>query len=153
VEGFFGAQQEWLLNNLPQRGTLVPVDENGSCQLPKRAERVWGKPGKGDVIGHFVNARTGEVDTVAYRLPAPKKAGKPTDGAGTTSAVGRGDDGDTPVTKTRADVTQRGVAMIGDLRTDALHQALADTPISLFGLMILAFGGNNVTVDSCSGAQ
>src|SRR5580698_6031087 len=34
VEGFFGAQQEWLQNNLPHRGTLVPVDENGSCQLP-----------------------------------------------------------------------------------------------------------------------
>jgi ParB family chromosome partitioning protein len=48
-------------------------------------------------------------------------------------------------------VTQKGVAMIGDLRTDALHQALADTPIeddTLFGLLILAFGGDNVTVDS-----
>ena len=43
--------------------------------------------------------------------------------------------------------------MIGDLRTDALHQALADTPIeddTLFGLLILAFGGDNVTVDSGS---
>src|SRR6204780_3028740 len=57
VEGFFGAQQEWLQNNLPHRGTLVPVDENGSCQLPKKAERVWGKPGKGDVVGHYVDAR------------------------------------------------------------------------------------------------
>ena len=43
--------------------------------------------------------------------------------------------------------------MIGDLRTDALHQALADTPIeddTLLGLLILAFGGDNVTVDSGS---
>ena len=43
--------------------------------------------------------------------------------------------------------------MIGDLRTDALHQALADTPIeddTLFGMLILAFGGDNVTVDSGS---
>ena len=43
--------------------------------------------------------------------------------------------------------------MIGDLRTDALHQALADRPIeddTLFGLLILAFGGDNVTVDSGS---
>ena len=35
--------------------------------------------------------------------------------------------------------------MIGDLRTDALHQALADTPIeddTLLGLLILAFGGD-----------
>src|SRR6202161_457012 len=83
VEGFFGAQQEWLQNNLPERGTLVPVDEYGSCKLPKKAERVYGKPGKGDVIGHFVDARTGEVETVAYRLPTPKKAGKPGNGAET----------------------------------------------------------------------
>src|SRR5580704_14366106 len=26
VEGFYGAQQEWLQNNLPHRGTLMPVD-------------------------------------------------------------------------------------------------------------------------------
>ena len=91
VEGFFGAQQEWLQNNLPERGTLVPVDEYGSCQLPKKAERVYGKPGKGDVIGHYVDARTGEVETVAYRLPAPKKAGKPADGA--KHRIGRGGSG------------------------------------------------------------
>ena len=46
VEGFFGAQQEWLQNNLPERGTLLPVDEYGRGQLPKKAERVYGKPGK-----------------------------------------------------------------------------------------------------------
>jgi hypothetical protein len=43
--------------------------------------------------------------------------------------------------------------MIGDLRTDALHQALADTPIeddTLLGMLILAFGGDNVSVDSGS---
>jgi ParB/RepB/Spo0J family partition protein len=155
VDGFFGAQQEWLQNNLPERGALVPVDEYGSCQLPKKAERVYGKPGKGDVIGHYVDARTGEVEVVAYRLPAPKKAGKPADsGKGTAGATGGAagdDDGDTSITKTRPDVTQKGVAMIGDLRTDALHQALADRPIeddTLFGLLILAFGGDNVTIDS-----
>jgi ParB/RepB/Spo0J family partition protein len=153
VEGFFGAQQEWLQNNLPERGTLVPVDEYGSCQLPKKAERVYGKPGKGDVIGHFVDARTGEVETVAYRLPTPKKAGKPGNGAETGQGGTMNDDGDTSTVKTRADVTQKGVAMIGDLRTDALHQALTDTPIeddTLFGLLILAFGCDNVTVDSGS---
>ncbi len=151
VEGFFGAQQEWLQNNLPERGSLVPVDEYGSCQLPKKAERVYGKPGKGDVIGHFVDARTGKVETVAYRLPTPKKAGKPEDGSETRQGGTADDNGETSTAKTRADVTQKGVAMIGDLRTDALHQALTDTPIeddTLFGLLILAFGCDNVTVDS-----
>jgi ParB family transcriptional regulator, chromosome partitioning protein len=157
AEGFFGAQQEWLQNNLPERGTLVPVDEYGSCQLPKKAERVYGKRGKGDVVGHYVDALTGEVETITYRLPAPKKAGRPGNGgkgtAGATGGAAGDDDGDTSITKTRADVTQKGVAMIGDLRTDALHQALADRPIeddTLFGLLILAFGGDNVTIDSGS---
>jgi hypothetical protein len=56
-----------------------------------------------------------------------------------------------PAERARPDVTQKGVAMIGDLRTDALHQALADTPIeddTLMGMLILAFGGANVSVDS-----
>ena len=153
VEGFFGAQQEWLQNNLPERGTLVPVDEYGNFQLPKKAERVFGKPGKTDLVGHYIDVRTGEAQTVAYRLPVPKKAGKPTDGTKAAAGDGGDEGGETPTAKTRADVTQKGVAMIGDLRTDALHQTLADTPIeddTLFGMLILAFGGDNVTVESGS---
>jgi hypothetical protein len=159
VEGFFGAQQEWLQNNLPERGTLLPVNDYGQGQLPKKAERVYSKPGKTDLVGHFIDARTGEVQTVAYRLPETKKAGKPTDGSKTTTGApgggggGGGDGEDTPTARTRPDVTQKGVAMIGDLRTDALHQALADMPIeddTLLGLLILAFGGDNVSVDSGS---
>jgi ParB/RepB/Spo0J family partition protein len=149
VEGFFGAQQEWLQNNLPNRGTLLPVDENGHHQLPKKAERVWGKPGKADLVGHYIDVRTGDVETVVYRLA--KKAGAAANGA--KGVAGATDDEDTTATRTRPDVTQKGVAMIGDLRTDALHQTLADMPIeddTLFGMLILAFGGDNVTVDSGS---
>jgi hypothetical protein len=158
VEAFFGAQQEWLQNNLPERGTLLPVDDYGQGQLPKKAERVYGKPGKTDLVGHYIDAHTGAVQTIAYRLPEPKKTGKPAGrtniatGA-TTGAADGGDDEDTPIARTRPDVMQKGVAMIGDLRTDALHQALADMPIeddTLLGMLILAFSGDNVTVDSGS---
>ena len=132
----------------------MPVDEYGSCQLPKKAERVYGKPGKGDLVGHYIDARTGEAQTVVYRLPERKKVARPADGASTASDPAENeDDGDAPTAKTRPDVTQKGVAMIGDLRTDALHQALADMPIeddTLFGMLILAFGGDNVTVESGS---
>jgi ParB family chromosome partitioning protein len=44
--------------------------------------------------------------------------------------------------------------MIGDLRTDALHQALQDAPIddqTLLALLVLAFGGDNVSVMSGAG--
>jgi ParB/RepB/Spo0J family partition protein len=153
VEGFFGAQQEWLQNNLPARGTLLALDDYGQGQLPKKAERVYGKPGKTDLVGYYIDPRSGEVESIVYRLPAPKKAGKLTDGK--TPATG-GDNVDTPVARIRPDVTQKGIAMIGDLRTDALHQALADRPIeddTLLGMLILAFGGDNVTVDSGSGLR
>ena len=131
------------------------MNDYGQGQLPKKAERVYGKPGKSDLVGHYIDVRTGEVETIAYRLPEPKKAGEPADGgkAPTDAADGGGDDEETPTVRTRPDVTQKGVAMIGDLRTEALHQALADTPIeddTLLGLLILAFGCDNVSVDSGS---
>ena len=155
VEGFFGAQQEWLQNNLPERGRLLPVDDYGQGQLPKKAERVYGKPGKTDLVGHYIDVRSGEVEAIVYagcprrRRPASPRTAPKT----TTGAAGSGDDDDAPIARTRPDVTQKGVAMIGDLRTDALHQALADTPIeddTLLAMLILAFGGDNVSVDSGS---
>ncbi len=154
VEGFFGAQQEWLQNSLPERGTLLTVDEYGQAKLPKKAERVYGKPGKGDVVGHYVDARSGTVQAVAYRMPEPKKASKPARGGDPVS--GAADDGGdkAPPAQTRPDVTQKGIAMIGDLRTEAMHQALADGPLeddTLLGLLVLAFGCDNVAVDSGSG--
>ena len=140
VEGFFGAQQEWLQNNLPERATLLPLNEYGQGQLPKKAERVYGKPGKTNLVGHYIDARSGEIETIVYRLPDTKKVGKPTGGKAVNGAADDGEDGDAPVAKARPDVTQNGSAMIGDLRTDALHQALADAPIeddTLLGMLIL----------------
>jgi hypothetical protein len=51
--------------------------------------------------------------------------------------------------KQRPDVTQKGLAMIGDFRTDALHQALEDESIAgdtLVGLLVLALSADNVTI-------
>lgn len=77
---------------------LLALDENGNAVLPKKAERIWGNPGGHDHVGCYVDPRTGEVQTIAYRMPAPK------------SAKGRGA---APEAKPRPDVTQKGVAMIG----------------------------------------
>ncbi|MCB8882914.1 ParB/RepB/Spo0J family partition protein [Acidisoma cellulosilytica] len=143
VEGFFGAQQEWLENNLPKAGVVIPVDEYGQAALPKKAERVYGKLGKGDSIGHFLDPRTAEVKTVAFRMPQDKKATK---GKGQVDAPV-----ELPPKAQRPDVTQKGLAIIGDLRTDALHEALKADPIDdvkLIGLLVLALGGRNVVVQS-----
>jgi hypothetical protein len=102
---------------------------------------VYGKPGKTDMIGHYLDPHTADVKTIAYRMPDPKKApsGKP------------GGAADTPPVKTRPEITQKGSAMIGDLRTDALHQALKEAPIddaTLLSLLVLALGGKNIAVHS-----
>jgi len=146
VEGFFGAQQEWLANNLPERGSLLAQDEYGRPVLPKKAEQVYGKPGKADQIGHYLDPHSGEVKTIAYRMPADKSTAKPGKSRGATESG-------TPQPKSRPDVTQKGNAIVGDLRTDALHQALRERDIddgTLLGLLVLALGGKNISIQSAS---
>lgn len=145
VEAFLGAQQEWMTSNLPKKGAILEVNNWGQAELPKKAERVYGKPGKGDHKGLYLD-REGKVQEVHYRMPEAKPA-RGTDGA--DGSVGDADAIDAP--KVRPDVTQKGLDMIGDLRTDALHEALARAPIeddTLMALMILAFAGMNVSVAS-----
>ena len=148
VEGFFGAQQEWMQNSLPERATILSIGEYGTPSLPKKAERVYGKPQKSDITGYYLDQRSGEVQSVAYRMPEPKKA---LAGAPTATNDANEPDADAPVARTRPDVTQKGGAMIGDFRTDALHEALRNAPIeddTLLALLVLAFASRNVSVQS-----
>src|SRR5271165_2358930 len=115
--------------------------------LPKKAEQVHGTPSKTGVVCHYLDSRSGEVMTVVYRMPTektPGKAGKP----GVLEVP------NAPESKAGPDVTQRGNAMIGDFRTDALHQALKENAITdekLIALLVLAFAGSNVSVQSGAG--
>ena len=151
VDGFFGAQQEWLANHLPEKGTLLTQNEYGQPELPKKAERIYGKPSKGDITGHYLDPNSGEVKTVAYRMPVAKKPGKAGKEAGPTDTPD--DASGEPTARSRPDVTSRGNAMIGDLRTDALHRALQDNAFSdqtLIGLLVLALAGKNVSVQGAN---
>ncbi|WP_018240818.1 ParB N-terminal domain-containing protein [Ensifer sp. BR816] len=148
VEAFLGAQQEWMTDNLPKKGAIVEVNNWGQPELPKKAERIYGKPGKGDRTGLYLD-RDGKVQSVHYRMPEPKPA-KGQVGPAVNDATADGDEAD-PVAKSRPDVTQKGQDMIGDFRTDALHEALARAPIEdemLMALLVIAFAGRNVRVDS-----
>jgi ParB family chromosome partitioning protein len=148
ADGFFGAQQAWMTADLPSNGTVLPQDEHGRPELPKGAERIYGKPTKQDKIGHYLDSRSGEVQTIVYRLPEPKKPGKATKGAASGPVA---DAEPEVVVKLRPDVTQKGLAMIGDFRTDALDEALNDDTIpaeTLVGLLVLALGAKNVSVQS-----
>lgn len=149
VEAFLGAQQEWMTSNLPKKGTIVETNGYGQPELPKKAERIYGKPSKSDHVAMYLD-RDGKVQSVAFRMPEEKKKGK----AGAVTAGGEGavHDGsviDAP--KQRPDVTQKGHDMIGDFRTDALHEAFGRAPIEddmLMALLVLAFASLNVRVDS-----
>ncbi len=147
VEGFLGAQHEWMTANLPKRGAIVEVNSWGQPELPKKAAQVYGKPSKSDHTALYLD-RDGKVQTVHYRMP---EAAKPK-GAGDDGSSADSDDGDAIASpKVRPDVTQKGHDMIGDFRTDALHDALGRALIEddmLMALLVLAFSGQNVRVDS-----
>lgn len=146
VEAFLGAQQEWMTGNLPKKGAIVEVNSWGQPELPKKAERIYGKAAKGDHTGLYLD-RDGKVQTVHYRMPEPKGVyGK----GGPADAEDAGAKGNI-VSNVRPDVTQKGQDMIGDFRTDALHEALARGPVEddmLMALLVMAFAGQNVRVDS-----
>ncbi|WP_089172959.1 ParB/RepB/Spo0J family partition protein [Bosea sp. AS-1] len=148
VEAFLGAQQEWMTANLPKKGVIAETTNWGEVKLPPKAERVYGKPAKSDCTAMYLD-RDGRVQTVHYRMPAAKKP----KGKGATAPDNAADDvGE--VSKPRPDVTRKGVEMIGDLRTDALREALGRAPIeddTLMALLILAFAGQNVSVTTGGG--
>ncbi|MGR9426256.1 ParB N-terminal domain-containing protein [Rhizobium leguminosarum] len=149
VEGFLGAQQEWMTANLPKKGVIAETTNWGEVKLPPKAERVYGKPTKSDCTAMYLD-REGRVQSVHYRMPEPKKPKGGKDAGGTDNApedVGE-------VSRPRPDVTRKGVEMIGDYRTDALREALGRAPIeddALMALLILAFAGQNVSVTTGSG--
>ncbi|KGF67228.1 plasmid partitioning protein [Hoeflea sp. BAL378] len=141
VEAFLGAQQEWMTNNLPKNGMITELNGWNGPELPKKAERVYGKPKKSDHTAMYLD-RDGKVLSVVYRMPEPK------------AAKSKAEEGGAEAPTQRPDVTQRGQDMIGDFRTDALHEALQRAPIeddTLMALLVIAFAGQNVRVDTGAG--
>ena len=143
VEEFFTAQTEWLaasLADLHPRACILTVANYGGAELPAGAERAYGQPQDGDEMGFYLDRNTGAVESIPFRMPMRSRSSRAADGAGLPQ---------TP--SARADVSKKGVAMIGDFRTDALHQALQESEIddqTLIALLVLALAGRNVTVQS-----
>lgn len=143
VDAFLGAQSEWLGNHLPRKSVILPTGDYGEPKLPPKAIRLWGKPAAGDIIGKFIDPRTGKIGEVAYRMPRPETK------KGHTGCPTEDDDPALPVRNARPEITQKGQAMIGDFRTEALHKALLENPIEdsdLLGLLLVAFTASNIDV-------
>ncbi|MBB4342891.1 hypothetical protein GGE56_004279 [Rhizobium leguminosarum] len=127
----------------------VRIDET-YVKIRGKWRYLYGKSGKGDCTAMFLD-REGKVQSAHFRMPEARQA----KGKGDPTAPG-GEDGNEAIdvsAKTRPDVTRNGIGMIGDFRTDALHEALARAPIeddTLMAMLVLAFAGQNVSVDSGS---
>jgi hypothetical protein len=147
VDEFLAAQQVWLNQNLPENGIILGMDGYGQPKLRPKAQRLHGgKPRKTDRIGYYLHEHTGEIGTIAFRLP--DTAAKPKHGAPTDEHMPAASKGPRPP------VTKKGMALIGDLRTESLRQALGDATIddhTLLGLLVLALGASNVNVLTPSG--
>jgi hypothetical protein len=90
----------------------------------------------------YLDERTGEVKSVAFRLPETRQA----------KIAANGETIATP-SRVRPDVTVKGHEIIGDLRTNALHEALERAPIeddALLALTMIAFASQNVSVTSAA---
>jgi len=149
VDAFLGAQHEWMANNLPRNGIVLQVDNSGEPKLPPKAVRVWGKPDKRTCIGTFVDEQSGAIETITYRMPEPPSKNGKADQV-TDEGAPPGPTAPTPGTS-RPPVTKDGLAMIGDFRTDALHETVMVAEIddlTLVALLTLAFAGKNVEVHS-----
>jgi len=135
IDEFMAAQQAWLEANLPANGSIVEATAYNQPVLPKGAQEKYGKAGEGDMIAHCIDA-SGEIRTRVYSLPQkePRTGNDATEDA---------------EAKPPPSVTQKGAAMIGDLRTDALHEALREREINddtLIGMLVLALGSANVEI-------
>jgi len=145
VDGFLAAQHAWIEAHLPPDGVVLQAGEYGGAKLPPKANRYYGKPGtSGAKEGYFLDERTGRVETVLFTVASPAPATQ--NGRGGSA----GDEPTMPKTP-RPALTQKGTAMVGDMRTDALHAALRDEMIDdgrLIALLVLALAGRNVEVKS-----
>ena len=139
VDAFLAAQTAWLETNMAEGGCIVEIDECYRPRLPKGAQHHYGRAGEGVFTAYTIETRSGIIRETHYTMPV-----------GRSGSTGTGGDGAEPVQKARRpDLTAKGAAMVGDLRTDALHQALREKPADadqLIAMLVLALAGRNVTV-------
>ncbi len=140
VELFMATQHAWLEQNLPPNGEILEVGQHGEAKLPPKAQEAWGsdKKRKGVHVGLWVDHHSGDVREKYFLFPEPVKA----------SALGSA--GGQSVKTPRAEISGKGQELIGDYRTQALQQALAEGEVrddQLIGLLILALAGSNVRVE------
>lgn len=136
------AQQHWLENSRPDGSVLMVRDDYGYASAPEgyRRRAYWMTPEDDDVMGYHLDSRTLKIVETPLRACAVSGSGAVSN---STPEPAR--------PKGRADISGTGETMIGEIRTQALHQALdaaqdAVDPWDLVAALLLAFEGDNVSV-------
>ncbi|WP_194299169.1 ParB N-terminal domain-containing protein [Acetobacter sicerae] len=144
----FKAQTLWAQKELPEGGRLVSANEYGNASVPEGFRSVgnWETAFEGDTPISWVRADTLEIKSGHMRfVPARADDGDPTGALDVTTV---------PVSnapKERADISGTGLKLIGEVRTQALREALTAAredvdPWDLVGAFVLALSANNVTI-------
>jgi ParB/RepB/Spo0J family partition protein len=143
---YAAAQEQWLTDCLPEGGVRMEVGVHEQAAAPDGYARVpnWMAAEETDVMGYFLNPNSLKIDEIPLRPQAAEEqgaAGLPRSIAPTSVAA----------PKERAAISGTGLAMLGQIRTQALHAALDAVgedvdPWDLVAALLLAFGGENVTV-------
>ncbi len=119
AEGFFGAQQAWMTANLPSNGTILTAGRIRPAEPCRRAP-------SGSTASPPSRTRSATSSTAAPVTSRPSPTGcpsrrsRPRRGKAASRELPDAGDTDAVVVKLRPDVTQKGLAMVGDFRTDAL---------------------------------
>jgi ParB family chromosome partitioning protein len=108
VDAFLAAQTAWLEANLAEGDCIIEMDEYYRPKLPRGAQQHYGRAGEGVFTAHYIEGRSGIIRETHYTMPASQ-----------TGSSGQAAE-EEAVRKPRPDLTAKGAAMVGDLRTDAM---------------------------------
>ncbi|WP_148300149.1 hypothetical protein [Acetobacter papayae] len=143
---YAAAQEQWLAECVPEGGVKMEAGEYGQAATPDGYKRVtnWMAAEETDVMGYFLNPNTLKIDEIPLRPLGTEEQGTaaaPRSLAPTSVAA----------PKERAAISGTGLAMLGQIRTQALHAALDAVvedvdPWDLVAALLLALGGKNVSV-------
>ncbi|OUJ15197.1 hypothetical protein HK27_10240 [Acetobacter orientalis] len=143
---YAAAQEQWLADYLPEGGVRMEVGEYEQAATPDSYLRVshWMEAEETDVMGYYLNPNTLKIDEIPLRPKGEDEQGAATLPRSIAPAS-------VAPPKERAAISGTGLAMLGQIQTQALHAALDAVvedvdPWDLVAALLLALAGQNVTV-------
>ena len=143
---YAAAQEQWLADYLPEGGVRMEVGEYEQAATPDGYLRVshWMEAEETDVMGYYLNPNTLKIDEIPLRPKGEDEQGAATLPRSIAPAS-------VAPPKERAAISGTGLAMLGQIQTQALHAALDAVvedvdPWDLVAALLLALAGQNVTV-------